>query len=149
MAPSVNVPAQLKPLTLITGTNLFLNIPYKWHDHTKPGCYVTRITGNPDRYVTKVCNKDDQQWYKTPNASWVFERTQGADSTDEYNGNIRIKNIGSGHYITLDFDTDNLVLKERPHDSESRSALIRRTMGNDFSLYVASQINVPNSQSIP
>lgn len=29
-------------------------------------------------------------------ASWIFERTKGAESIDEYDGTVKIKNIGSG-----------------------------------------------------
>lgn len=39
-------------------------------------------------------NKNDQQWYDTTDADWIFERTEGADSIAEYNGTVKIKNIG-------------------------------------------------------
>lgn len=90
----------LKPLTPIAGTNLFLNTQYKWHDHTRPGCYATwfiltyRDYSGEFKGTTIVCNKHDQQWYNTPDASWIFERTDGAHSKKEYNGTVRIRNVG-------------------------------------------------------
>lgn len=42
-----------------------------------------------------VCNNNDQQWYDTADADWIFERTEGQDSIDEYDGTVKILNIGA------------------------------------------------------
>lgn len=97
--------ALLKPLTPIAGTNLFLNLPYKWLDHTKPGCFAiyqdwdwTRMSYSA---VCIVCNKADQKLYNNKAADWFFERTDGANSTDKYNGPLRIKNVEATHYVKI------------------------------------------------
>lgn len=101
-----NADAPLKELVSIAGTNLFLNIPYKWYDRTKPGCYATWFTETYADYwgkhkgVSMVCNRNDQQWYNTSDASWIFERTDGGNSLAEYDGTVRIRNLGTG--ITLE-----------------------------------------------
>lgn len=46
-----------------------------------------------------VCNADDQKWYNTTDADWIFERTQGKDSMTEYDGTVKIKNIGGGETL--------------------------------------------------
>lgn len=101
--PALTAPP--KPLTPIAGTNLFLNLPYKWLDHTQPGCFATYQdwdwTGMPYSAVCMVCNKADQKLYDSQVASWFFERTDGASSTDKYNGPLRIKNVYTSHYVKI------------------------------------------------
>lgn len=97
--------ALLKPLTPIAGTNLFLNIPYKMLDHTRPGCYAVwfseryRDFSGSHKGLSIVCNKNDQKWYKTPDSSWIFERTTGPESLNEYKGTVKIKNVGTGNTL--------------------------------------------------
>lgn len=101
LAREIKQTIQLKPLTPIAGTNLFLNTQYKWHDHTRPGCYATWFKETYHDYsgrlkgVSIVCNNRDQEWYNTPDASWIFERTSGAHSKKEYNGTVKIRNVGA------------------------------------------------------
>ncbi len=94
-----NVPASLKPLTPVAGTNLFLNTVYKWHDHTEQGCYVTAMNISNDNEDTPdammMCNREDQKWYDTSASDWILERKDGQESTDEYNGTVGIKNVGA------------------------------------------------------
>ncbi|XP_037047337.1 uncharacterized protein LOC119082082 isoform X2 [Bradysia coprophila] len=98
---SANLSAKLKPLTPIKGTNIFLNTPYKWHDYTKPGCYATWFTETYQDWsgkfkgVSMVCNAEDQKWYNTTDADWIFERTQGEESMTEYDGTVKIRNVGA------------------------------------------------------
>lgn len=60
------------------------------HDRTKPGCYSTWFKENYQGYIGQfhgvsfVCNQDDQKWYNTLDATWIFERTDGEESADEY-----------------------------------------------------------------
>lgn len=90
----------LKEQIPIGGTNLFINTPYKWHDNTNPGCYATWLKetyeGVELKEVTMVCSKDDQQWYDTTDALWVFE---GATIMDGEIDDLYIKNIGAGEEI--------------------------------------------------
>lgn len=43
-----------------------------------------------------MCNNEDQKWYDTPDASWVFERIEGRDSAEPYFSKVKIRNLGSG-----------------------------------------------------
>lgn len=91
----------------MAGTNLFLNTLYKWHDVTRPGCYVTWLEQSKE--LMTVCNKDDQKWYDTPSSDWIIEIPEivgwsSADFVgDQYNGTIGFKNVAIKGYL----DTDN------------------------------------------
>ncbi|XP_037034231.1 uncharacterized protein LOC119073010 [Bradysia coprophila] len=96
--------AQLKPLDQVAGTNLFYNLPYRWLDDTKPGCFVTWFwevfQDTPDdknRGVSLACNNDDQKWYNNTNSEWIIEKPKPNEKTT--NGNIAIRNIGSGYTL--------------------------------------------------
>ncbi|KAJ6639868.1 hypothetical protein Bhyg_12615 [Pseudolycoriella hygida] len=92
--------ALLKPLTPIEGTYLFENTPYKWLDPIEPGCYATWfLQDSPglgkQKFISFVCNRDDQQWYNTSDSSWIFESYK-IQSTLVY----KIRNVGvAGSYM--------------------------------------------------
>ncbi|XP_037050144.1 uncharacterized protein LOC119084321 [Bradysia coprophila] len=96
-----NPSAQLKPLDPIAGTNLFFNLPYRWLDDTKPGCFVTWFwetfqdtREDKNRGVSLACSNVDQKWYDTTNSEWIFQKPD--PNVMKTNGDIAIRNIGSG-----------------------------------------------------
>lgn len=96
--------ARLKPLDPVPGTNLFYNLPYRWLDDTKPGCFVTwfweifqdthQMLGYKNREVTLACNEEDQKWYNNTDSEWIIEKPK--PNLVKTNGDYAIRNIGSG-----------------------------------------------------
>lgn len=136
-----NVATSLKPLTPIARTNLYENTLYKWHDHTKPGCFVMGLAEEGRNVLTMVCNKADQQWYNTLNASWIYDEDGhitnaatglslaivGNDGADNIDWSVHLVNDSYCKYFK--FETNTPVVYSTRSQILTKNILLNRYVG--------------------
>lgn len=94
--------------------------------------------------VYMVCNRHDQQWYNNSDATWIFERTGGAESIEEYKGSVKVKNIGAGTYLaSILVSSENMwwvsLRGWKAHPHEDMRWNVRRDPGNKNHLQLEKQ----------
>ncbi|XP_037043208.1 uncharacterized protein LOC119079412 [Bradysia coprophila] len=104
----------LKPLDQVPGVNLFFNLPYKWFDETKPGCFVSWFSeyfngiSTTTKQVAVMCNRDDQKWYNETDSDWIIERPGGVGRGLQ--GHIILRNVKTKQAIERVWSTDKTWL---------------------------------------
>ncbi|XP_037043207.1 uncharacterized protein LOC119079411 [Bradysia coprophila] len=104
----------LKPLDPVPGTNLFFNLPYKWFDETKPGCFVYWFSEHfkgilaISNQIAVMCNSDDQKWYNETDSDWIIERP--SEDRSRLAGEIILRNAKTKQIIERVWSTDKTWL---------------------------------------